>query len=96
MRVVSHGEGEGHRWRGRGTDHKAGIGLSEVDASGVKVCTLIKSRDNDTGTQDNASLDVFTSYQPLMQRWDTKWEVLTAPYTASRIVSDGVQRWTKG
>lgn len=38
------------------TDHKAGIGLSEVYAGGVEVCPLTKSRDDDTGAQNGACL----------------------------------------
>lgn len=38
------------------TDHKAGIGLSEVYAGGVEVCPLTKSRDDNTGAQNGACL----------------------------------------
>lgn len=38
------------------TDHKAGIGLSEVYAGGIEVRPLTKSRDDDTGAQNGACL----------------------------------------
>lgn len=41
---------------GCGTNHKAGIRLSEVYAGGVEVCPLVKSREDHTGAQNDAGL----------------------------------------